>query len=56
MRLLADENLAGTRDLVLLDPAESEARIVLTLDADFWQIAVRAQAGAFEEPASLVAA
>jgi predicted nuclease of predicted toxin-antitoxin system len=34
-------DLAGTRDIVLLDLAESEARIVLTLDKDFWQIAVQ---------------
>ena len=29
------------KDIVLLDLAESEARIVLTLDKDFWQIAVQ---------------
>lgn len=29
------------KDLVLLELAESEARIVLTLDKDFWQIAVQ---------------
>ena|ERR1017187_7570827 len=29
------------KDPVLLDLAESEARIVLTLDKDFWQIAVQ---------------
>jgi len=31
----------GARDVVLLDVAEAEARIVLTLDKDFWQIAVQ---------------
>ena len=39
--LWARMDLAGTRDIVLLDLAESEARIVLTLDKDFWQIAVQ---------------
>ena len=34
-------NLAGTSDAALLDRAEAEARIVLTLDKDFWQIAVQ---------------
>jgi len=28
-------------DIILLDLAEAEARIVLTLDKDFWQIAVQ---------------
>jgi predicted nuclease of predicted toxin-antitoxin system len=32
---------AGARDVVLLDLAETETRIVLTLDKDFWQIAVQ---------------
>ena len=32
---------AGASDVVLLDLAEAEARIVLTLDKDFWQIAVQ---------------
>lgn len=32
---------AGWKDVVLLDLAESGARIVLTLDKDFWQIAVQ---------------
>lgn len=36
----ARTDLAGAKD-VLLDLAESEARIVLTLDNDFWQIAVQ---------------
>lgn len=31
----------GWKDVVLLDLAESEARILLTLDRDFWQIAVQ---------------
>jgi len=39
--LWARTDLAGTSDLALLDLAESEARIVLTLDKDFWQIAVQ---------------
>ena len=40
MLLLAGEH-AGATDVVLLDLAEAEARIVLTLDKDFWQIAVQ---------------
>lgn len=32
---------AGATDVFLLDLAEAEARIVLTLDKDFWQIAVQ---------------
>jgi predicted nuclease of predicted toxin-antitoxin system len=39
--LWARTDLAGTSDLALLDLAESEARIVLTLDKDYWQIAVQ---------------
>ena len=31
----------GWKDTALLDLAESEARLVLTLDKDFWQIAVQ---------------
>ena len=31
----------GLKDSVLLDLAETEARIVLTLDKDFWQIALQ---------------
>ncbi len=31
----------GWKDLALLDLAESEVRTVLTLDKDFWQIAVQ---------------
>ncbi|MBL8232214.1 MAG: DUF5615 family PIN-like protein [Bryobacterales bacterium] len=37
----ARTELAGADDVALLDLAESEARIVLTLDKDFWQIAVQ---------------
>ena len=37
----ARTDCAGWKDVVLLDLAESEARIVLTLDKDFWQIAVQ---------------
>jgi predicted nuclease of predicted toxin-antitoxin system len=39
--LWARTDLAGTSDVALLDRAEAEARIVLTLDRDFWQIAVQ---------------
>jgi predicted nuclease of predicted toxin-antitoxin system len=39
--LWARTDLAGTSDIAVLDRAESEARIVLTLDKDFWQIAVQ---------------
>lgn len=33
----------GWKDVVLLALAQSEARIVLTLDKDFWQIAVQSR-------------
>jgi predicted nuclease of predicted toxin-antitoxin system len=39
--LWARTDLAGKGDVALLDRAESEARVVLTLDKDFWQIAVQ---------------
>jgi len=39
--LWARTDHAVARDVVLLDLAEAEARIVLTLDKDFWQIAVQ---------------
>lgn len=39
--LWARTDHAGARDVVLLHLAEAEARIVLTLDKDFWQIAVQ---------------
>jgi predicted nuclease of predicted toxin-antitoxin system len=39
--LWARTDCAGWRDTALLDLAESEARIVLTLDKDFWHIAVQ---------------
>ncbi len=39
--LWARTDCAGWKDVVLLELAESEARIVLTLDRDFWQIAVQ---------------
>ncbi len=39
--LWARADLSGSKDVVLLDLAESEARLVLTLDKDFWQIAVQ---------------
>ncbi len=31
----------GTGDLALLDLAETESRVLLTLDKDFWQIAIQ---------------
>lgn len=31
----------GTSDLALLDLAESEVRVLVTLDKDFWQIAIQ---------------
>ena len=34
-------DLPGTPDLELLDLAEVEGRILLTLDEDFWQIAIQ---------------
>ena len=37
----ARTDCSGWRDTVLLEFAESEARIILTLDKDFWQIAVQ---------------
>src|ERR1017187_6862382 len=39
--LWARTDCAGWKDAVLLNLAESEARIMLTLDKDFWQIAVQ---------------
>jgi predicted nuclease of predicted toxin-antitoxin system len=39
--LWARTDHAGARDVVLLDLAEAEERIVLTLDKDFWQLAVQ---------------
>ena len=39
--LWARTDCAGWKDVVILDLAESESRIVLTLDKDFWQIAVQ---------------
>ncbi len=42
--LWARTDLAGTGDVALLDRAEGEGRIVLTLDKDFWQIAVQRRA------------
>jgi predicted nuclease of predicted toxin-antitoxin system len=37
----ARTDCSGWKDAALLDLAESEARIVLTLDKDFWQIAIQ---------------
>jgi predicted nuclease of predicted toxin-antitoxin system len=39
--LWARTECSGWKDAALLDFAESEARILLTLDRDFWQIAVQ---------------
>jgi len=39
--LWARTDCAGWKDVRLLERAESEARIMLTLDRDFWQIAVQ---------------
>jgi predicted nuclease of predicted toxin-antitoxin system len=39
--LWARTDCVGWKDVVLLDMAEFEERIVLTLDKDFWQIAVQ---------------
>ncbi len=39
--LWARVDCVGWKDVSLLDRAESESRIVLTLDKDFWQIAVQ---------------
>jgi len=39
--LWARTDCAGWKDTALLDMAESEGRIMLTLDKDFWQIAVQ---------------
>lgn len=39
--LWARTDCSGWKDPALLDFAESEARIMLTLDKDFWQIALQ---------------
>jgi predicted nuclease of predicted toxin-antitoxin system len=39
--LWARTDCSGWKDAALLDLAETEARIMLTLDKDFWQIAVQ---------------
>ncbi len=39
--LWARSDCAGWKDTLLLEFAESEARIIITLDKDFWQIAVQ---------------
>ena len=39
--LWARTDCCGWKDAVLLDLAESEARMMLTLDRDFWQIAIQ---------------
>lgn len=37
----ARTHYSGVRDSALLDLAESEARILVTLDKDFWQVALQ---------------
>lgn len=39
--LWARTDCIGWKDVVLLELAESQARIVMTLDKDFWQIALQ---------------
>jgi predicted nuclease of predicted toxin-antitoxin system len=39
--LWARTDCAGWKDVLLLELAESDARTLLTLDKDFWQIAVQ---------------
>ncbi|HWB84629.1 MAG TPA: DUF5615 family PIN-like protein [Bryobacteraceae bacterium] len=39
--LWARTDLPGTGDSTLLEIAEAEGRVLLTLDKDFWQIAVQ---------------
>jgi predicted nuclease of predicted toxin-antitoxin system len=39
--LWAKTDCSGLPDLALLDRAEAEGRLVLTLDRDFWQIAMQ---------------
>ena len=39
--LWARTDAPGAKDPVLLDRAESEGRVLLTLDRDFWQIAIQ---------------
>ena len=39
--LWARTDLPGWKDVLLLDLAETEGRILVTLDKDFWQIAVQ---------------
>ena len=39
--LWARTDCTGWKDVALLDLAESEGRILLTLDKDFWQVAVQ---------------
>jgi predicted nuclease of predicted toxin-antitoxin system len=42
--LWARTDCSGWKDAAILDLAESEARILLTLDKDFWQMAVQRRA------------
>jgi predicted nuclease of predicted toxin-antitoxin system len=39
--LWARTDCAGKRDVDLLEMAEREARVIVTLDKDFWQIALQ---------------
>lgn len=39
--LWARTDLSGAEDINILDLAESHARILLTLEKDFWQIAIQ---------------
>ena len=39
--LWARVDCPGWKDVALLEPAEAEGRILITLDKDFWQIAVQ---------------
>ena len=39
----ARTDYAGWKDVLLMERAELEARILLTLDKDFWQIAIQRQ-------------
>ena len=43
--LWARTELPGATDVALLEKAEAEGRILLTLDKDFWQLALQRPAG-----------
>jgi predicted nuclease of predicted toxin-antitoxin system len=42
---LGTYRLSGLKDRLLLDRAEAEVRLVLTLDKDFWQLALMRPGG-----------